>query len=90
MLKLGIVGAAALSLALAVATPAFAAGFRGVHGGGAMYVGSDGSRVPQASTGSVVSDADAAYCRQRWAYYDSTSGKYMDSGGLWRLCESQQ
>jgi hypothetical protein len=39
MSKLGIVGATALSLALAVATPAFAAG---VHGGGAMLVSSGG------------------------------------------------
>jgi hypothetical protein len=60
MSKLGIEGATALSLALAVATPASAVGFRGVHGGGAMHVGSDGSRVPQASVGSVVSSADAA------------------------------
>jgi hypothetical protein len=86
MSKLGIVGATALSLALAVATPAFAAGFRGVHGGGAMHVSSDGSRVPQASAGSVVSSADAAYCRLG-AYHDSTSGEYMDSDGLWRPCD---
>jgi hypothetical protein len=86
MSKLGIVGATALSLALAVATPAFAMGLRGVRGGGAMYVGSGGSRVAQTSAGSVVSSADAAYCRQRWAYYDSTSGKYMDDDGQWRPC----
>ena len=81
MSKLGILKLAALSLALAAATPAFAAGFRG----GAMYVGSGGSRVAQTSAGSVVSSADAA-CRQRWAYYDSTSGEYMDDTGLWRPC----
>ena len=40
MSKLGIVGATALSLALAVATPAFAAG--GVGGGGGMHVGGVG------------------------------------------------
>jgi hypothetical protein len=87
MSKLGIVGATALSLALAIATPAFAAGFRGVHGGGAMHVSSDGSRVPQASADSVVSSADAANCRQLGAYHDSTSGEYMDSDGLWRPCD---
>jgi hypothetical protein len=87
MSKLGIVGATALSLALAVATPASAVWFRGVPGGGAMHVGSDGSRVSQASAGSVVSSADAAYCRQLGAYYDSTSGEYMDGNGLWRPCD---
>jgi hypothetical protein len=83
MSKLGIVGAMALSLVLAVATPASAAGPRGLRGGGAMNVG---SRVPQASAGSAVSRADAANCRQLGAYYDSTSGKYMDGNGLWIPC----
>jgi hypothetical protein len=83
MSKLGIVGATALSLALAVATPAFAMGLRGVHGGGAMYVSSGGSRVAQTS---AVSSADASYCRSLGAYYDSTSGEYMDGTGLWRPC----
>jgi hypothetical protein len=72
MSKLRIVGATALSLALAVATPAFAMGLRS---GGA-----------QASISSVVSSADASYCAQRWAYYDAASGKYMDDGGEWRPC----
>ena len=71
--KLIGIGATALSLALAVATPAFAVGLRGVGGA-------------QASIGSVVSSADASYCRQRWAYYDSASGKYMGDDGLWRPC----
>jgi hypothetical protein len=62
MSKLVIVGAAALSLALAVATPALALE---VRGGGAMHVGLHG---PQESVGSVVSSADASYCAQRWAY----------------------
>ena len=86
MWKLGIAGATALSLALAVATPALAGGLSGVHGGGAMDLASSDSRVTQARAGSVVSSADAAYCRQRWPYYDSTSGKYMDDEGQWRPC----
>jgi hypothetical protein len=84
MSKLGILGATALSLALAVATPAFAVGLRG---GGAMLVGSGGFRGAQASVGSVVSSgADASYCAQRWAYYDRESGKYMGDDGEWRPC----
>jgi hypothetical protein len=85
MSKLGIVRATALLLALAVATPAFALGLRG--DGGAMHVGNGGFRGAQASIGSVgASAADASYCRQRWAYYDPESGKYMDDGGQWRAC----
>ena len=84
MSKLGIVGATALSLALAVATPAFAAGLRDV--GGAMQVGSGGFRGDQASVGSVVSSDDASYCSQRWAYYDPASGKAMGDDGEWRPC----
>jgi hypothetical protein len=81
MSKLGMIGAAALSLALAVATPAFALG---VRGGGAMHVGFHG---PQVSVGSAVSSgADASYCAQRWAYYDPASGKSMDDDGQWRPC----
>jgi BA14K-like protein len=83
MSKLGIVGATALSLALAVATPAFAAGLRGVRDGGAMAVGSGGFRGAQAS---AVSRADASYCARRWAYYDAASGKYMGDDGEWRPC----
>ena len=81
MSKFGIVGATALSLTLAVATPAFAAGLHGVRG--AMGVGSGGFRGAQAS---VVSRADASYCAQRWAYYDAASGKYMGDDGEWRAC----
>jgi hypothetical protein len=80
MSKLGIVGATALSLALAVATPAFAAGLRG---GGVMHVGSGGFRGAQAR---VVSKTDASYCARRWAYYDAASGKYMGDDGEWRPC----
>jgi hypothetical protein len=80
MSKLGILGATALSLALAVAAPAFAVGLRG---GGAMHVGSGGFRDAQ---GSAVSRADASYCAQRWAYYDRASGKYMGDDGEWRPC----
>ena len=87
MSKLGIVGATALSLALAVATPAFAVGLRGVSGGGAMHVGSGGFRGAQASVRSVVSSgADASYCAQRWAYYDRASGKSMGDDGEWLPC----
>ena len=81
--KLIGIGATALSLALAVATPAFAVGLRG---GGAMHVRSVGFRGAQASIGSVVSSADASYCAQRWAYYNPASRKYMDDGGQWRPC----
>ena len=83
MSKFGIVGAMALSLTLAVATPAFAAGLRGVRDGGVMHVGSGGFRGAQAS---AVSRADASYCAQRWAYYDAASGKYMGDDGEWRAC----
>ena len=86
MWKLGIVGVTALSLALPIATPAFAVGLGGVRGGSAMDFASDGSSGTQARAGSVVSSADADYCRQRWADYDSTSGKYMDDEGEWRPC----
>ena len=80
MSKLGIIGATALSLALAVATPAFAVGLRG---GGATHVGSGGFHDAQ---GRAVSRADASYCAQRWAYYDPASGKYMGDDGEWRPC----
>jgi hypothetical protein len=83
MSKLRIVGATALSLALAVATPAFAMKLRS---GGVMHVGSGGIGGAQASISSVVSSADASYCAQRWAYYDAASGKYMDDDGAWRPC----
>jgi hypothetical protein len=86
MSKLGIVGATALSLALAVATPAFAVGLHGVRGGGTMHVGSGGFSGAPASVGSVVSATDASNCAQRWAYYDPASGKYMGDDGEWRPC----
>jgi len=81
--KLIGIGATALSLALAVATPAFAAGHRG---GGAMHVGSGGFRGVQSVDSVVPGDADASYCAQRWAYHDAASGKYMGDDGEWRLC----
>jgi len=87
MSKLGIVGATALSLALAVATPAFAVGLRGVGGDGAMHVDNGGFRGTHASIGSVVSSADASYCPERWArYYNPASRKYMGDDGEWRPC----
>jgi hypothetical protein len=79
MSKLGLLKVTALSLALAAATPAFAAGFRG---GDAMNVGIGGFRGAQAS---VPNDA-AAHCAQRWAYYDRASGTYMGDDGQWRPC----
>jgi BA14K-like protein len=85
MSKLGILSVSALSLALAVATPAFAAGFRDVSDAGAMHVGNGGFGDTQATTGSAVSNADAS-CAQRWAYYDAASGKYMGDDGEWRPC----
>lgn len=85
MSKLGIAGAAALSLALAVATPAFAVELHGVRGGDLINVNGFGGG--QASTGSFVpSEAAAAHCAQRWAYYDRASGKYMGDDGQWRPC----
>jgi hypothetical protein len=85
MSKLGNVGAAALSLALAVATPAFAVELHGVRGGAVMDVGRFGGA--QASTGSFEpSEAAAAHCAQRWAYYDRASGKYMGDDEQWRPC----
>jgi hypothetical protein len=84
MSKFGILRATALSLALAAATPAFAAGFRDV---GAMHIGNSGFGGTQATVGSPVSaGSDASYCRQRWAYYDAESGKYMGDDGEWRSC----
>jgi hypothetical protein len=83
MSKLGIVGATALSLALAVATPAFAQGVRG----GVMHAGSGGFRGAQATVDSVVSrDADTSYCAHRWMYHDAASGRYMGDDGEWRPC----
>jgi hypothetical protein len=85
MSKLGIVGAAALSLALAVATPAFAVEIYGVRGGEVMDVG--GFHEAQTRIESFApNDAAAAHCAQRWAYYDRASGKYMGDDGQWRPC----
>jgi hypothetical protein len=86
MSKLGIVGATALSLALTVATPAFAMGLRGGGGDGAMHVGSGRFRGVQSVDAVVSRDADASYCAQRWAYYDPASAKYMGDDGEWRTC----
>jgi hypothetical protein len=57
------------------------------RGGSAVHVGNGGFRAAQASIGSVrASAADASYCRQRWAYYDGESRKYMGDDGEWRPC----
>jgi BA14K-like protein len=86
MLRLSVVGATALSLALAVGTPTFAVGLRGVHGhgGGAMHVGSGGAQAKRRLPS--IEDASALYCTQRWMYYDPASGKYMGDDGEWRPC----
>jgi hypothetical protein len=88
MSKLGIVGATALSLAIAVATPAFAVGLRNV--GGAMHVRSGGLGGAQAKRWHrSIEKASALYCPQRWGrYYDPASGKYMGDDGEWRPCSS--
>jgi hypothetical protein len=75
MSKLGIVGATALSLALAVATPAFARGLRAIH------VGAHKSNVLAITRG-----PDVSHCIQRWAYYNRQSGRYMGDDGQWRPC----
>jgi BA14K-like protein len=82
MSKLGIVVVTALSLASAVATPAFAVGPRGA--GAVMDVDSGGFSDAQASVGPNV--PHAAHCVQRWAYYEPASGKYMGDDGQWRPC----
>jgi hypothetical protein len=84
MSKLGILGATALSLALAVTAPAFAAGLG--SGGGAMHVGSGVFRGAQAGIRPVVASDAASHCAQRWAYYDRASGNYMGDDGQWRPC----
>ena len=92
MSRLSIVGATALSLALAVGTPTFAVGLRGVHGhgGGAMHVGSGGLGGAQAKRRlRGIDEASALHCAQRWAYYNPASGKYMGDDGEWRPCRSQ-
>jgi hypothetical protein len=85
MSKLAMVGATALTLVLTVATPTFAAQFGG--GGNWMPFGG-GSRGAQESIGSVVpAAATVAHCKQRWAYYDEASGRYMGDDGEWHLCQ---
>jgi hypothetical protein len=86
MSKLGLVGAMALSLALVAGTPASAMGLRDVHNVGAIRIGGGGLFGARASVGSAVSDADAAYCAQRWAYYDQATGRAMGDDGQWRSC----
>jgi hypothetical protein len=81
MSKLGIVGATALSLALAVATPAFAVGLRAMHAGGGGFRGALENIDSVVPTG-----PDVSHCVQRWAYYDRESGKYMGDDGQWRPC----
>ena len=88
MLRLRIVGATALSLALVVGTPTFAVGLRGVHGhgGGAKHVGSGRLGGAQAKSRLLPGIEDASYCTQRWTYYNPVSGKYMGDDGEWRPC----
>jgi hypothetical protein len=88
MSKLGMAGATALSLAFAVATPALATRLRvGVGGSGPMRLGKVEFHNAQPSIGSLgPRGANAAYCRQRWPYYDPASGTYMGDDGIWRPC----
>jgi hypothetical protein len=88
MSRLSIVGTTALSLALAVGTPTFAAELRGGHGGGAMHVGSGGIGGAQAKhrLHRGIEEASALHCAERWAYYNPVSGKYMGDDGEWRPC----
>ena len=88
MSRLSIVGATALSLALAVGTPTLAVELRGVngHGGGAMHVGSGGLGGAQAKPRLRGIEKVSAHCAQRWTYYNPVSGKYMGDDGEWRPC----
>jgi hypothetical protein len=85
MSKLAIIGAVALSLASAVATPAFAVVLHGARGGVVMGVGRS-HRAPTSVGAFVPTGAAAAHCAQRWAYFDRASGKYMGDDGQWRPC----
>jgi BA14K-like protein len=86
MSKSAIMGAVALSLAFAVATPAFAASFREGAGSGAMRSGSVELHDAQNSVGAPGSPSAQAYCSQRWPYYDPTTGKYLQDDGVWHSC----
>jgi|SRR5580700_586837 hypothetical protein len=59
-------------------------GIPSVHGGETLVRMRVKGRGAPASIGSVVSTTEA--CRQRWAYYDPASGKYMGDDGRWRPC----
>jgi BA14K-like protein len=83
MSKLGIVVVTVLSLASAVASPAFAVELRGA-GGMMDDVGSGGFSDAQASV--IPNVPHAAHCAQRWAYYEPATGKYMGDDGQWRPC----
>ena len=46
-----------------------------------------GFRGDRAGVGSAVSsDADVAYCTQRWSQYDPVTGKAMNDDGQWHIC----
>ena len=52
-----------------------------------VLIGNGGLRGPQANVGSVLpGGADAAYCAQRWAYYDRASRESYGDDGRWRPC----
>ena len=55
----------------------------GGYGRQAFELPPGGFRGAQAG---VVSSADVSYCRQRWAYYDPASGKYLGDDGQWHPC----
>jgi hypothetical protein len=87
MSKSAIMGAVALSLAFAVATPAFAAESRAQAGSGAMRLRNIEFRDTQATgVGAPGSPSAVAYCTQRWPYYDPSTGKYMNDDGQWHVC----
>jgi BA14K-like protein len=86
VLKFAIMGAVALSFAFAVATPAFAARFHDGGAGGAMRLGDVELNDAQTSVGAPGSPSADAYCRQRWPYYDPTTGKYLNDDGEWHVC----
>jgi hypothetical protein len=86
MSKSAIMGAVALSLTFAVATPAFAARFQDEGGGRAMRLGNIGFTDVQTSVGAPGSPSADAYCSQRWPYYDPSTGKYLNDDGEWHVC----
>jgi hypothetical protein len=87
MSKSAIMGAVTLSFAFAVATPAFAEGFRddGTRDAARLRdIEFNNAQAP--SVGAPGSPSATAYCSQRWPYYDPTTGKYLNDDGEWHVC----